>query len=294
MIHSNVDWVEVCIQETLDVGEFLSRLDDATVQGAWEEEGMVHLYWAEDQWTEERLTSVRSVLVDLVSSGRAGLLSVRRVPAQDWNETWVRSVKPLRIGRLVIRPSWESAPIDLKDIEIVLDPKQAFGTGHHATTRMLLEWLQADIHGGERILDVGTGSAILAMAAVKLGAESAIGLEIDAVAAACAREYVAHNGLQDRIDIIVGTLDDIPEEKRKTVDLVLANLDRQTILSLGGELAICAFSGARLLLSGILVEQEAEIAERFSNLGLVGVGRREADGWVAMHYLRPESCEGAE
>lgn len=294
MIHPNADWIDVCIQETLDVGEFLSRLDDATVQGAWEEEGMVHLYWAEHQWNEERLASVRSVLADLVPVSREVLLSVTRVPVQDWNETWVRSVKPLRIGRLVIRPSWESAPLDLEDIEIVLDPKQAFGTGHHATTRMLLEWLQADIHGGERILDVGAGSAILAMAAVKLGAESAIGLEIDAVAAECAREYVVHNGLHDRIDIIVGTLDDMPEQKRKTADLVLANLDRQTILSLSEGLATCAFSGARLLLSGILVEQEAEIAERFSNLGLVGVGRREEDGWVAMHYLRPESCEGEE
>ena len=118
----------------------------------------------------------------------------------------------------------------------MLDPKQAFGTGHHATTRMMLEWLQKEIHGGEVVLDVGAGSAILAIAAVKLGAASAIGVEHDSVAAECAEEYLALNHVDDRIDIIAGTLDDLPERKQRIADLVLANLDRQTILDLAGDL----------------------------------------------------------
>src|SRR5574340_300834 len=158
------DWVDVCIRGSLDVAKLLSRLDDPGFQGAWEIEGGVHLYWPEDQWDENRLASVRTVLSDLVPTSREHSLSVARVPAQDWNEAWARSVKPLRIGRLVIRPTWESVVLGPGDVEIVLDPKQAFGTGHHATTRILLRWLQNDIHGGEQILDVGTGSAILAMA----------------------------------------------------------------------------------------------------------------------------------
>ena len=286
-------WVDICIQERLDAGELLSRLDDAAVQGAWEDEGVVHLYWAEDQWNDEKLASVQSVLADLVQSSRAIPLSVQRVPSQDWNEAWTRSVKPLCIGRLVIRPSWEPVVLGPRDIEIVLDPKQAFGTGHHATTRLLLEWLQTDIRGGEHILDVGTGSAILAMAAVKLGAASAIGVEIDSVAVDCATEYVELNGLADRIEVLCGTLADLPQGRRTTADLVLANLDRQTVLNLADDLACSALRGASILISGILVEQQPEIMDRLSGLGLVCLERREDEGWVAMKFLRPESCEGA-
>ncbi len=286
------DWIDVCIQERFDAGELLSRLDDPSIQGAWEDEGGVHLYWPEDQWNEDRLASVRLVLADLAPSMGDISLSVRQVPAQDWNETWARSVKPLHIGRLVIRPSWESVVLGPRDIEIVLDPKQAFGTGHHATTRMMLEWLQKEIHGGEKALDVGTGSALLAMAAVKLGAASAIGVEHDSVAAECAREYLGLNHLDDRIDIITGTLDDLPGEKREIADLVLANLDRQTILDLTGDLVGSASEGARIMVSGILVEQQDEIVERFSSLGLACSERCEDEGWVAMKFFRPESCDG--
>lgn len=285
-------WIDVCIQERLDAGELLSRLDDSAVQGAWEDEGVVHLYWAEDQWNDEKLASVQSVLADLVQSSRAIPLSVQRVPSQDWNEAWTRSVKPLRIGRLVIRPSWEPAVLGPLDIEIVLDPKQAFGTGHHATTRMLLEWLQEDIRGGEQVLDVGTGSAILAMAAVKLGAASAIGVEIDSVAVDCAKEYVVQNGLNEQIDIIGGTLADLPQERRQTTDLVLANLDRQTVLDFAGDLVCSALRGASIMVSGILVEQQTEIMDRLSSLGLVCLERREEEGWVALKFIRPESCDG--
>jgi ribosomal protein L11 methyltransferase len=178
------------------------------------------------------------------------------------------------------------------DIEIILDPKQAFGTGHHATTRMLLTWLQKEIRGEEQVLDVGTGSAVLAMAAVKLGAASVIGVEIDPVAVDCAREYVMQNGLRGRIDIIAGTLADLPQERRQTADLVLANLDRQTVLALADDLTCSASRGARIMVSGILVEQQREIIDRFSGLGLVCSERCEDEGWVAMEFLMPESCDG--
>ena len=285
-------WIDVSIHNNLDAGELLSRLDDPSLQGAWEEEGLVHLYWAEAQWNRERLASVRSVLTSLALSSEEIPLSVTRVPAQDWNETWARSVKPLRIGRLVIRPSWEPVTLDPREIEIILDPKQAFGTGHHATTRMLLEWLQEDIHGGEQVLDVGAGSAILAMAAVKLGAKSALGVEIDEVAVDCARDYIEQNGLADQIDLVCGTLTDVAGGKQLMPDLVLANLDRQTVLGLADGLASDVWRGARIMVSGILVEQQVEIVDRFSSLGLTCLESRKAEGWVAMKFIRPESCEG--
>lgn len=286
------DWIEVCVQEPLDAGELLSRLDDASVQGAWEDGGLVRLYWSEDQWSDERLALLRLAVSDLIPSQPDIPLSVRKVPAQDWNETWTRSVKPLRIGRLVIRPSWEPVTCGPHDIEIILDPKQAFGTGHHATTRMLLTWMLQDIRGGEIVLDVGTGSAILAMVAVKLGARAAYGVEIDPVAVDCAREYVELNQLSDQIEIVTGTLAGFPQGKQERPDLVLANLDRQTVLNLTDEWADLTMRGARLMVSGILVEQEREIGDCFSGLGLVCSKRCEEEGWVALEWFRPESCDG--
>jgi ribosomal protein L11 methyltransferase len=131
------------------------------------------------------------------------------------------------------------------------------------------------------------------MAAVKLGAAFAIGVEIDSVAVDCAREYVALNGLNDQIDIIAGTLADLPQGRGTTADLVLANLDRQTVLNLADDLACSALRGASLMVSGILIEQQTEIVDRLSGLGLVCLERREDEGWVAVKFLRPESCEGA-
>ena len=285
------DWVDVCIQTTIDAGEFLSILDDPAVQGAWEDSGMVHLYWPETQWNADRLASVRTVLGRLQHCADPPVL-VNRLPSQDWNQQWARSVRPLRIGRLVIRPSWEQVALASEDLEIELDPKQAFGTGHHATTRMLLEWLQDGIRGGERVLDLGSGSAILAMAAVKLGATAAVAVDCDPVAVECAKEYVSGNRLDDAIEVLCGTLNDV-SARRPAADLVLANLDRQTLLSMAGKLAAYGHAGTRLWLSGLLQDQRAEVVDRFSTFGLMCLRQREQDGWVALELIRPESCEGA-
>lgn len=286
------DWVDVCIPAELDAGELLGMLDDPAVQGAWEDAGTIHLYWPGDQWNGDRLASVRSVLSRMSRAGEAeSSLLVNRLPAQDWNRLWAQSVKPLRIGRrLVIRPSWETVVLRPNEIEIILDPKQAFGTGHHATTRMLLEWLQDDIRGGEAVLDVGAGSGILAMAAVRLGAASVVGVECDPVAVECARDYAGENGFGQELQLVCGTLSDVAGRIRP--DLVLANLDRQTLLALADDLAAYGAAGSRLLFSGVLVDQVEEVTARYAGLGLYPADRREQDGWVALELTRPESCEG--
>jgi ribosomal protein L11 methyltransferase len=185
-------------------------------------------------------------------------------------------------------------PLQAQDIEIVLDPKQAFGTGHHATTRMLLEWLEPLIGGGEFVLDIGAGSGVLSMVALRLGAASALGVECDAVAVECARDYAAENGFGDNLEFRCGTLEDIDRQGVLRPDLVLANLDCQTLLRLCDELTRYVSHGARLLLSGILLDQEQEIVQAFSKVGAMLSQRREQEGWVALELLRAESCEGVD
>jgi ribosomal protein L11 methyltransferase len=287
-------WIDVQIRTAVDPAELLGLLADPVIQGGWEERGLVHLYWPKPQWSLEARARLCRVLQELdpgVSS--EGDIRVEELPDQDWNRQWAESVRPIRIGRrIVIRPSWEPVSLQVQDIEIVLDPKQAFGTGHHATTRMLLEWLEDLIHGGESVLDVGTGSGILAMVALRLGAASALGVECDPVAVDCARDYARENGFGSALEVRCGTLQEIDRQGTLRPDVVLANLDRQTLVQLSEALARYVGHGARLLLSGILLEQEEEMIEMFSKAGALVVQRREQEGWVAVDLLMAESCEG--
>lgn len=291
------EWVEVRIESSLDAGELLGLLDDCHATGAWEENGVIHLYWPGEQWNagiQSRLTRLLEGLnAGTPAEGPSAVLSVRTVADEDWNAAWARSVKPIRIGtRIVVRPSWEPAALRPGDVELVLDPKQAFGTGHHATTQLLLERLETLIHGGERVLDVGTGSGILAMAALKLGAASVLAIDNDPVAIDCARDYAVDNGLGPELDLRVGTLADLGEPDGAGVTLVLANLDCRTLLDAAPALAAYARRGARLLLSGLLVEDRAEIAAAYGRLDATIHASWEREGWLALELLHPESCEG--
>lgn len=287
MTSTTSDWIDIQVTTSLDAGELLALLDDPAVQGAWQDDRAIHLYWPAGCWTPDHLARLKWALEQLEGPDKSfPEIQVQSLPNQDWNRLWARSVKPLRIGsRIVIRPSWEKVAIRPDQIEIILDPRQAFGTGHHATTGMLLEWLEEHIRGGESVLDVGTGSGLLAMVALRLGAACAVGIDNDPVAIECAREYAQWNRFGRELTFRCETL-----EKEQPCDLVLANLDRQTLIQLADNLAGCTKN--RLLVSGLLLDQRQEIVAAFATAGLYPTGERERDGWLAMELTRAQACEG--
>ena len=288
MSSMNSDWVDVQILSSLDAGEVLGLLDDPAVQGGWQEGETVHLYWPSQVWSPDHLAKLSQVLRQLDGTCEP-VINVRTLPNQDWNRVWAESVEPLWIGRyLLIRPSWQTVEERPGQIEIILDPKQAFGTGHHATTRMLLEWLEEDIHGGEAVLDVGTGSGLLAMAALRFGAFYAVGIDNDPVAIECSQEYAEVNRFGAEFVLQCGELSEL--RKGPSFNLVLANLDRQTLLQLADRLA--EYVHGTLLVSGVLLDQQEEIVAAFAAVGLYPGRRRELDGWVAMEFLPVQTCEG--
>jgi ribosomal protein L11 methyltransferase len=278
--------VDVQIRSSVDAGELLGLLDDPSVHGAWQDEGMIHLYWPNNSWSPDHLVRLRQILLQMDVAGQAAReMLIHSIPTQDWNRQWTQSVKPLWIGRrIVIRPSWETVAVQAEQIEIVLDPKQAFGTGHHGTTRMLVEWLEESIRGGETVLDVGTGSGLLAMVALRLGAARALGIDNDPVAIDCAKEYARENRFGTELALECGTLDG-----GSAFNLVVANLDCQTLLQLTERLA--ASTGNRLLISGLLLDQRREIVEAFARVNLYAGQQRELDGWLAMEFSHAQSCE---
>ena len=273
-------WIDVQVQSSMDAGELTGLLNDPWMMGVWQEDGMIHLYWPHERWTAETRQDLTAVVqrfgIDAAS------IAVHSVPHEDWNAAWARSVKPLRVGqRIVIRPSWETVVLKSGDVELVLDPKQAFGTGHHATTQLLLEWLEAHIHGGESVLDVGTGSGILAMVALRLGAASAWGIDHDPVAVECAQGYAIENGFGTELIFDTSALTDLSSRQ---FDIVLANLDRRTLLDVDNALACCLDGHGRLVLSGILADDRTDLLEAFRQAGCDLVWERERDGWLAMAF----------
>jgi ribosomal protein L11 methyltransferase len=274
------DWIDVRVKIDMDAGELAGLWNDPWMVGVWQEEGMLHLYWPHERWT----CDTRQELTALVQ--RFGIdadsIAVHSLPDEDWNAAWARSVKPLRIGqRIVIRPSWEAVALHTGDVELIIDPKQAFGTGHHATTQLLLEWLEAHLHGGERVLDVGTGSGILAMVALRLGAASACGIDHDPVAIECAHDYAIENGFGAELMLDTSAL--ITSAER--VDIVLANLDRRTLLDLSSALPRRVHRHGHLVLSGILVDDREDLLDAFRQAGGDLAWERERDGWLAMAFI---------
>lgn len=286
------DWIQVDVQTSLDARELLGILDDPAVTRAWQESDCIHLYWPGDRCGPDTWQNLRRALTQPGHSDPDRAFTINALAHQDWNAQWSRLVEPIRIGRVVIRPSWKAVTLNPGEIELILDPKQAFGTGHHATTRLLIEWVQEVVTPSERVLDVGTGSGVLAMVALRLGAAEAVGVDFDPVAIGCARDYAQVNGFDNRLILSVGNARGEQLHDSFAPTLVLANLDRQTLLDSGEMLCRYVTGGARLLLSGLLIEQRAEIEAAYAPYGVYMKAARARDGWIALEAVGMESCEG--
>jgi ribosomal protein L11 methyltransferase len=287
------NWIEVTVRTLADPAEVLSRLNDSALSGSWQDDDLLRLYWPSSVWGPDRLAALQTVLAQLGYPAADQAIATGSLADRNWNEPWARAVQPIRIGRVVIRPSWHRVECQADDIELIIDPKQAFGTGHHATTQLLIEWLQEIIAGGERMFDLGTGSGILAMVALRLGAGRSVGIDCDPVAIDCAREYAAQNGFREELSWQVGTATSLCEHGPAAGALIVANLDRQAILDSVEAFAASAKRGARVLLSGLLDDQLPEIERAFACEDLFVRSTRQREGWLALDVVAALSCDEA-
>jgi len=231
-------------------------------------------------WFESRAAAERAA-AELSLDGQ-----VTEVADEDWGEAWKRDLAPFAVGRVFVRPSWTSAAPPAGCAEVVLDPGMAFGTGAHPTTALCLRALSDLLAArpGAAVLDVGTGSGLLAIAARRLGAGRVAANDVDPVAVAVARENAARNGVA--LEIVEAPLAAIAGP----FDLVVANILANTLVELAPEIAAQVAPGGSLLLSGLLAGQEGEVARVYQACGLArDPGRDGADGeWrlVALRRLR--------
>jgi len=208
-----------------------------------------------------------------------GELRTRRVDEGDWTDAWKAHYVAQRIGRVVIVPSWVEEPIRPGEVSVTLDPGMAFGTGLHPTTRGCLHLLQALTPMPSTVLDVGCGSGILALAALRLGAERAVGLDTDPLAVAATLENAERNGLAGRLVASAGSLLESPDER---YPLVLANLVAAVLVDLAPRLAAHLAPGGTLLAGGILAPRADAVLHALRAAGLQVTDRREDGEWVSL------------
>jgi len=216
--------------------------------------------------------------------GPIGKLRVARVDDSDWMEAWKRGYAPQRIGRILIVPSWLDEPISAGELSIRLDPGMAFGTGLHPTTRGCLTLLQRIEPMPDRCLDVGTGSGILGIAALRLGAERVVGLDTDPIAVTAAMANAAVNGLADRFEARRGTV--MVELANEPYPLVLANLVASLLIELAPALVANTALGGTLIASGIIEPRADEVLASLSAAGFALIDRLGDGEWVSLRMER--------
>lgn len=207
-----------------------------------------------------------------------------RVLEDDWAERWKVHFKPLRIGkRLLVVPTWEDARPAPGDLVIRMDPGRAFGTGHHETTRLCLVWLEGWVESwrdsrARSLLDVGTGSGILAVAAVLLGAEHVMAVDNDPEAIEVAKENIELNGLSERVQTIEGSASNVSGR----FDAVISNIQANPLIEMAKTLAERVAAGGRLVLSGILLEQRESVRAAYEKEGLRFLDSKAEGEWCLL------------
>ena len=241
----------------------------------------VTFYLSDDAEGEKQLRDAEALLADFPASR----LTRGAVQDADWENNWKQFYKPMEIGeRLIVVPEWEQANTQGR-IPLILNPGLTFGTGSHATTRLCLTALEETIHGGERVLDLGCGSGILSIAALRLGAEHAFACDIDEKCVEVAYENAALNGI-DLSRYTVRWGDVLSDQQLKAeigggYDMVVANIVADVIIGLSGQVRPFLKEDGLFLCSGIIDDRAEEVARHLREAGWDILRTRQSEGWFS-------------
>lgn len=302
-----MDWTEVCIRvETARTDEAAAIANMAVPYGLYIEdysdleEGareIAHIDLIDEELlTRDRSHSIIHLYIDpednppeavaflrerLAAAGIRSEVEANAVREEDWANNWKKYFKPLPVGeRLLICPSWETAENPERRAVLSIDPGMAFGTGGHDTTRLVLETLERHIQPGDAFLDVGCGSGILSIAACLLGAGSALGVDIDALAVKTARENGELNGLTPpRYTVMQG---DLTRDVTGTYPVIAANIVADAIIALSPAIPALLAEGGVYIVSGIIDTRETDVQAALADCGFTVTERHEHGGWLCL------------
>ena len=260
-------------------------LVDETILNADKSVGFVSIFVPEEKSLAEYIAFLKERFNSL---GVGAELSVEGMNEEDWAESWKKYYKPIPLGKVTIVPAWESYEAKNGEVIIKMDPGMALGTGTHETTRLVMLLMQDEIKGGERVLDVGTGSGILSICASKLGAKSCNAYDIDPVAVKVARE----NALADGCDnITVGVSDLLLGVDRSGGKYVfcVANIVADIIIRMLPDIGELLTDTAPLILSGIIAPRADEVRAEIARCGFRIVKEEKENDWLAI-MVKKASC----
>lgn len=247
----------------------------------------VHTYVAEEDFKPEIIEELRQALYFLGQLRGVSDVRVTSLQEQDWANAWKEHFQVHRIGdRVVIRPPWREYEPKDDDVVIVLDPGMAFGTGLHPSTRLSMLGTEEVVKPGDTVLDVGTGSGILAIAAVKLGAVKADTVDVETVAVKATAENAEANGLGDQIKVELGSVGEGEPFWGEQYDVVLANIIARVLIELSETIVAHTKPGGKIVLAGIIESREQDVIDAFQAAGATVINRRFAEDWVSLVLTR--------
>jgi ribosomal protein L11 methyltransferase len=285
-----MEWLEVSVAADNEAAEAVAEvLSRYAYRGVVIEAGpegwnagpvVVRAYLPADDQLRTNKRRIEEALCHLDWIRSVSVPSFRPVAEEDWVEAWKEQLSVLRIGRrIVVRPSWRDYAPEPGDVVIQLDPGMAFGTGLHPTTQMCLLALEELMCPGAAVLDLGTGSGILAIVAAKLGAGRVLAVDRDPVAVKTARGNIVTNGVQRTVGVVRGSLGEVSG----SYDLVVVNILAKVIVEMMREgLATRLHPGGSLITAGIIADQESEVVAALEQEGLTAVGRQQREDWVCL------------
>ncbi|MCC6146955.1 MAG: 50S ribosomal protein L11 methyltransferase [Anaerolineaceae bacterium] len=262
---------------------------DASDEGTPVDPVRIFGYLIADEKLEETRQRLAEALWHLGQIQALPEVQYRAIADEDWMAAWKKHYRPIPIGqRLLILPAWIKKE-QTGRIAVRIDPSMAFGTGTHPTTQLCLEVVEEYTRPGMDVLDVGCGSGILAIAALKLGAHHALAVDTDRAAIRATRENAVANGVEEKIKVGVGSVSEVRngDFSLRQAPLVLANILAPVIIRLfDSGLAALVEPGGLLALSGILAEQSQEVEAAASRQGLSFIERKQSGDWIALVFRR--------
>lgn len=256
------------------ISAYLWELEPAGIE---EVDSGLRLYFDAEQ--DPGKESVEKALEELKTAGQLNDYQVMTqvFANRNWNEEWEKNISVIRVSDdMVIKPTFKEYTPEGNELILTIDPKMSFGTGEHQTTKLMLLALKKYIQGGEKVLDAGTGSGILAIGAVKLGAASAIAFDNDDWCYDNGIENCRLNDVSDKVEILTCELDDIPQTE---FDLILANIQKNILAQIADGLTSRIRPGGILLLSGLLGDDVEEVTDLYTRFGLTRLEVTEMQEW---------------
>jgi ribosomal protein L11 methyltransferase len=199
---------------------------------------------------------------------------------QNWNKLWENSREVIRVSdRIVIKPSFKDYSAKENEIVLTIDPKMSFGTGEHQTTNLVLRLIEKIVKPGMKVLDVGSGTGILAIAAIKLGAEKAVAVDFDEICFENCQENCIINNVGNSVEILTGEIDDVNEND---FDLIIANIQKNVLLDIAEKIKMKLKIDGLVVLSGLLESDKDDIEKKYHSLGFTTKQFEQNDEWIAI------------